>query len=145
MRFSETSISRLRLEPFHGKRLIKQELIKHVDPRGYVLDQPVESLKQTFTGVSTTAYYLPVPSFIHGFQVQYLLRGPIQENKIKSFIETTYTKELRQHMMLRCLIGEKHQRGEGIARTVITRIGLFNVKQIRVMKCYRERKKRPNY
>lgn len=51
---------------------IRQPLIKHVNSRGNVLNQPIEPLKQTFPGISTASHDIPVSAFIHGFQVQHL-------------------------------------------------------------------------
>jgi len=53
----------------YNKPLIVQcssRLVKHVNPGGNVLNQPIESFQQTFTRVCAATHYLPVPAFIHG-------------------------------------------------------------------------------
>lgn len=61
---------------------IKQMSLKHINSRSYVLNQPIKSLKKSLSCVCTTAYYFPVPGFIHCFQVQNLLQNKNEKKKI---------------------------------------------------------------
>lgn len=54
--------------------------VKHIYPRGDILNQPIKSLQQTFSSVCTTAHNFPVPCLVHSFQVKYLTHTMIKKN-----------------------------------------------------------------
>lgn len=65
-------------------KYVSEYLVKHIDSRGNVLNQPIKSFKQPFTCVRTAAHNFPVSGFIHNLQVQYLNK----HNRTTSEIQT---------------------------------------------------------
>lgn len=64
-------------------------LVKHIDSRCNVLDQPIKPFEQSLPSVCTTSHNSPVSGFIHGIQVEHL-----KNKKMHFQVQWKYIKRL---------------------------------------------------